>query len=145
MHPLNSILRNFLKDLDLESGLRLTDITKKWDIIVGQTIAAHASPYVLKGDTLTLIVDTPHWMHHLSFYKGEISSKLKKFNVKEIRFKLGRLPQKTRKGDEIYTAALTDSDSRYIEDTLKGIKDKELKEKLRLLLKHGITKGKPKI
>ncbi len=142
MQRAGNILRKFTKELGLEGGIRLNAIKNQWLNIVGQTIAVHTSPDIIKGKILTLVVDTPQWMHHLSFYKEEICKKLKPYNINEIRFRLGRLPERIDTKHQKENPLLTEEDSRYIENTIKFIKDKELKEKLRTLLVHGVTKGK---
>lgn len=142
MESLNNILKKFIKEFGLESGLTLNTIKSQWVNIVGQTIAAHTFPDTIKGKILILIVDTPQWMHHLSFYKEEISKKLKPYNVTGVRFRLGRLPEKTNGRQEENNLTLTEEDLRYIENTLRNIRDEELKEKLRSLLTHGLIKGK---
>ena len=142
MHPLHNILRKFIKDFDLAGGLKLTTIKKDWENIVGDTIAAHTSPYILKGGVLTLIVDTPQWMHHLGFFKEEIKCKLTEYHVKDIRFSLGKLPEKPGTEIKENEIEISDSDTRYIDNTLRVIKDKELKESCRVLLTHVLTKGK---
>jgi len=142
MQSLHNILKTFVRDHGLEGGVALNAIRKKWDTLVGHTIAVHTYPDTIKNKTLTLIVDTPQWMHHLSFFKEEITGKLEHFNVSEIRFKLGRIPetsQEKRKAEEVN---LTEDDERYIENTLKNLKDDELKEKFRTLIVHGLMKGK---
>ena len=142
MHPLNSILGKFIKDFDLSGGIKLSEIKDHWRIIVGHTIASHTCPYILKDGVLTLIVDTPQWMHHLGFFKEEIKDKLKEYNVHEVRFSLGKLPEKPVNETETWIIEISDSDERYINNTLKVINDKELKERLRALLIHAVTKGK---
>ncbi len=141
MQHAGNILKKFTKEFGLESGIRLNAIRNQWANIVGQTIAAHTAPDTIKGKILTLTVDTPQWMHHLSFYKEEISIKLKSYDVTGVRFRLGKLPEKTNSWQERENLILTDDDLRYIENTLKNIKDKELKERFRTLLTHGLTKG----
>ena len=142
MHPLNSILRKFIKDFDLTGGLKLSKIKNHWRNIVGHTIASHTCPYILRDGILTLTVDTPQWMHHLGFFKEEIKDKLKEYNVHEVRFSLGKLPESLENETETGTIEISDSDKRYINNTLRVIKDKELKEKFRTLLIHAVTKGK---
>ena len=143
MHPLNSILGKFIKDFDLSGGLKLSEIKDHWRIIVGHTIASHTCPYILKDGVLTLIVDTPQWMHHLGFFKEEIKEKLNKYNVREVRFSLGKLPENPESEAETgRVIEISDSDKRYINNTLRVIKDKELKERFRTLLTHALTKGK---
>jgi hypothetical protein len=142
MQSLQNILKTFVKDHGLEGGLALNGIRKKWEKLVGHAITVHTYPDTIKNKILTLIVDTPQWMHHLSFFKEEIIGKLEHFNVSEIRFKLGRLPETAHEKKKAEEVNLTEDDLRYIENTLKNLKDDDLKEKFRSLIAHGLIKGK---
>jgi hypothetical protein len=148
MQRVGNILKKFINDFGLETGLTLTTIKNQWIELVGQTIATHTSPDIIKGKTIFIIVDTPQWMHHLSFYKQDICEKLKPYKVTEIRFKLGKLRVedsfRKRAGikQEINNISLTEEDSRYIENTVRGIKDNELKEKFRALISHALRNEK---
>ncbi|MBI5674937.1 MAG: DUF721 domain-containing protein [Nitrospirae bacterium] len=145
MHSLNTVLNKFVKDFGLEGGAALTNLQKKWSDIAGQAIASHTSPFTIKNGVLILTVDTPQWMHHLSFLKEEILDKLEKFNVSEVRFKLGKLPAPAHTVADNCERMLTGDDKRFIENTLRSIKDKELKKSFRRLLTHALTTGKQKI
>lgn len=142
MHSLHNILKTFVRDYGLEGGVVLNTIQSRWADFVGQTIALHTFPDTIKGKVLTLTVDTPQWMHHLSFFKEEIVAKLNPYNVEEIRFKIGRLPEKTKKPLKDEDVNLSEDDLRYLENTLKGLKDQELKERFKTLMIHGLMKGK---
>lgn len=148
MQPLNNILKKFISDYGLEAGLTLTTIKNQWIRLVGHTIAAHTSPDIIKGKTIFVTVDTPQWMHHLSFYKQEICEKLKPYKVTEVRFKLGKLPvgdsfrKRADAEQEVNNITLSEEDSRYIENTIRSIKDNELKERFRLLLTNALSRKK---
>ncbi len=143
MQPLHDILKKFVKEQGLEGGAVMKTIGNHWSRIVGETIAAHTSPDIIRGKTLTLIVDSPQWMHHLGFYKEEILKKLQQYNIKEIRFRQGKLPEiKDKVPDEEPDVNLSDDDVRYIENTVRNIDDEELKKSFRKLIAHGLTKGK---
>ena len=111
---------------------------------MGRTIALHTSPDTISRKVLTIIVDTPQWMHHLSFYKGEIMDKLRSHEVGEVRFRVGKLPGKSRTSFYRENINLTDEDTQYVENTVKHIKDEELRQKFRKLITHGLTKRKNK-
>lgn len=140
MQRVGSILKKFVSDYGLESGLTLTAIKNQWIGIVGHTIALHTSPDVIKGKTIFITVDTPHWMHHMGFYKQDILEKLKPYKIDGVRFKLGKLPERAVVEQAISDILLTEEDSRYIESTVKSIKDSELKERFRRLLTNALRK-----
>lgn len=139
MQPLRNILGKFVKEFGLEGGVVLNTLRSQWVDIVGQTIALHTSPDIIKAKILTLIVDTPQWMHHLSFFKEEISEKLKPYKVDGIRFRLGKLPETVEEIRNKGEITLSDEDLRYIENTVKNITDEELKGKFRILIRHGLA------
>lgn len=142
MQSLHHILNTFIKTYGLEGGVALNAIRSRWTEIVGQPISVHTFPDTIKGTVLTLIVDTPQWMHHLSFFKEEITKKLKPYKVSDIRLRIGRLPEQIKEEDSLDQGDLNEDDVRYIANTLRNIKDEELKEKFRTLIIHGLTKGK---
>jgi hypothetical protein len=145
MHSLNTVLKKIVKDFGLEGGAALINLRKQWANIAGQTIASHTSPFTIRHSVLTLTVDTPQWMHHLSFVKEQMLAKLEKFSISELRFRLGKLPAPAHTVTDNFERMLTDDDKCFIENTLKSIKDKELKKSFRSLLTHALTKGKQKI
>ncbi|MEE8330023.1 MAG: DUF721 domain-containing protein [Thermodesulfovibrionia bacterium] len=139
MQPLSNILKKFVKDYGLDSGITLNIIKNQWIKLVGQNIALHTSPDLIKGNTLFINVDTPQWMHHLSFFKQDICQKLNPYRITEVRFKLGKLPEAANISKEINSVSLSEEDLRYIENTVRSIKDDELKERFRVLLANTLT------
>jgi predicted nucleic acid-binding Zn ribbon protein len=144
MQPINSIIRSFVRKIGIEAGLALNNIKRHWPEIVGQPIAAHTCPDTVRNSILTIIVDTPQWMHHLSFYKETILEKLGQYDIAEVRFRVGRLHHKAEVKEQTEVSDLDEEDARYMENTLKHVKDEELKEKFRALITHGLKRGKPK-
>ncbi len=144
MQRAGNILKRFISDYGLEAGLTFTRIRDQWTKLVGETIAAHTYPDTLKGGTIFITVDTPQWMHHLSFYKQDICEKLRNYRITDIRFKLGKLPaaDPALKGVDnrrvVKTSPLSGADARYIENTVKSIKDDDLKRRLRELFEHAL-------
>ncbi len=144
MESLRKILGECTKDFGIENGSVLNAVRRKWADIVGPAISAHTFPDTISSKVLIIIVDTPQWMHHLSFYKEDITEKLRFCDMQGVRFKLGRLPEKTDIPLSKEEAELTDEDLRFLENTIGNIKDEELKEKFRKLIVHGLTKVKGK-
>jgi hypothetical protein len=142
MQPLKSILGRFVKDLNIEDGTVLNSLRRQWQGIVGIPIAAHTWPDTIKGKILTISVDTPQWMHHLSFFKGEITEKLRSRNIEDIRFRIGKIPVKQEQAPDACVEELSEDDRRFIENTVGKIGDEELKEKFIRLISHGLTRGK---
>jgi hypothetical protein len=144
MYPLHKILRKIVKSHGLEGSATLNALQKKWGSIMGQTIAVHTYPEMVKKNILTIVVDTPQWMHHLSFYKEDMSAKLKLYNIDGIRFRIGRVTAGTAKIVTAENIELTDDESEYVEKATENIRDEELRRQFKSLITHGLTKGKRK-
>ena len=142
MQSLQSLLKKFAKDFKLEDGVVITAIRDKWTDLVGETIAVHTFPDMIKGKELTLIVDTPQWRHHLDFLKKDICEKIERYGIDEVKFRVGKIPESGGKLSKAVEAKLTEDDLRYIKNTIKNVNDEELKETFRKLIAHGLTKRK---
>ncbi|GBE04030.1 hypothetical protein BMS3Abin09_00954 [bacterium BMS3Abin09] len=142
MQSFQSLLKKFNKDFKLEDGVVITAIRDKWTDLVGETIAVHTFPDMIKGKELTLIVDSPQWRHHLDFLKKDICEKIERYGIHEVKFRIGKIPESRGKLSKTVEAKLTEDDLRYIENTIKNVKDEELKATFRKLIAHGLTKRK---
>jgi len=96
MHALQEILRKLVKNYGIEGGAVLNSIRRNWEDIVGKTIAVHTAPDTIKNSALSIKVDTPQWMHHLSFFKEDIIEKLKSYNVKDVKFRIRQIESANR-------------------------------------------------
>jgi hypothetical protein len=144
MQSLRNIFKDVIKSIGIENAAALNVLRRKWPEIVGQPISIHTFPETVRNKTLTVIVDTPQWIHHLSFFKKDIAEKLKSYDIRDVRFRVGRLPEKVVVHHRKEDASLTDEEQRFVENTVRNIKDEEIKEKFRKLIGHGLTKGKRK-
>jgi hypothetical protein len=142
MEPIGTIFNRIVRDIGLENARKINVIRKKWAELVGEVISNHAYPETLKGDMLILTVESPQWMHHLTFYKDEIITRLNTLGIKRVNFRLGKLPVYTNTTTKVKEIPLTENDKEYVNDILKDIKDDELRERLKRLLLHGLTRGK---
>lgn len=142
MQPFQSLLKKFAKDFKIEDGVVITALREKWVNLVGATIAVHTFPDMIKGKELTLIVDSPQWRHHLDFLKKDICDKLERYGINELKFRIGKIPESKGKLSKAVEAKLTEDDRRYIENTIKTVKDEEIKEAFRKFIAHGLTKGR---
>lgn len=140
MQSFQSLLKKFAKGFKLEDGVVITALRDKWTALVGETIAVHTFPDMIKDRHLTLIVDSPQWRHHLDFLKKDICEKLERYGVDDLKFRIGKIPESRGKLSKAVEAQLTEDDLRYIENTIKNVKDEELKETFRKLIAHGLTR-----
>lgn len=94
-------------------------------------------------------VDSPVWLQELNFFKEEIIKKLGSYGVREVRFRLGRIPRanentaaKDKKSREKH---LKDGELEFIENTVSQVNDEALRVTVKLALEKAITSGKTKI
>lgn len=127
----DSLLKPLVRDLGIEDGIRLAQIKSHWQTLFQKPLSHHMSPSFLSGDELLLTVDSPVWLQELKFYQQDIIMKLALYEVKTVRFRLGRVnvdekSESAREGEKV--KPLTADDRSFIEDTVSNIEDKELKE-----------------
>ena len=142
MQSFQSLLKKFAKGFKIEDGVVISALRDKWTDLVGETIAAHTFPDMIRDRQLTLIVDSPQWRHHLDFLKNDICEKIGRYGVDGLKFRIGKIPESKGKLSKAVEAQLTEDDLRYIENTIKNVKDDELKETFRKFIAHGLTKKK---
>ncbi len=131
---ISPILKKMTRDLGLEKEMALHQLRQDWPGLVGETIAAHTFPEKMKFKTLTLLVDSPAWIHELTFLKSglikKINRKLGKDTLDTLLLKRGPIPspeqprtkeiQKARGGRQKKEAA-------FISKELSSIPDSHLK------------------
>ena len=136
---LGDILPETLRKKSIHLPLKDRRLIDAWNLAVGPQIRAKAQPDRLREDVLYVRVSTSVWMHELQFMKQDIIEKLNEIlgtaAVSQIRFFIGDVetspdkpPAPTVPPD---AAALRADEKDYIEKTLAGIADPELKAILR--------------
>jgi len=88
---IDHLLIPFIRELGIEDSVRLAEIKKDWYNLFNEPLSSHMSPYKLSEGEILLTVDSPVWLQELSFYKEDIIKKLSSYNVKSVRFRLGRV------------------------------------------------------
>ncbi len=109
--------------------------------IVGTTIARNAQPEKIRNGTLFVKVTSPVWMQQLQYMKEMIAEKLnqrlKTDIVKNIFFIVGRVHTENTEVESKPTAppAAAGQDSQPDEDFLESIRDPEIRQAFKRLLK----------
>lgn len=97
----NSLLREVLKGLGLESRVKEQTCILVWDEVVGEQVSSAAQPEFIKDGKLFVVTKSPVWANELNFYKADMIVRLNRRvganAVKDIIFKAGRvLPKETK-------------------------------------------------
>lgn len=144
MKKTGAVLDPILKNLGLESGVRLARIKHDWDAIFDEQITANLFPVSFSDRELLLHVTSPIWMQQFTFHKSEIIKKLSAYGVQDIRFRLGRIPKRTRGiSPASKTRELTRENVFFISELLSDIKDENLKETIKKAVEKSLTSKKP--
>ncbi|MBI5560257.1 MAG: DUF721 domain-containing protein [Deltaproteobacteria bacterium] len=139
---IGGVLGRSFTALGLAAKISEFRIKKEWDRIVGPAIAKRAQPGRLTNKTLHVLVSSSSWMNELRFHMEDI---IKKVNaetgggtVEEIVFKPGRLNEPEKERPAIKRRPLTVEERVFIEKTVSGIKDPQLRD----AIKRAMEKGK---
>jgi hypothetical protein len=135
MNSISEILKGFSNTIGIKESGTLTVLRKKWTILCGEVIAAHTFPWFIKGHILHIKVDSPQWIHHLSFLKREMLEKLSEFEISDIRHSIGYIPHTPKsieKSNENHH--LSENDKEFIQKTISCLKDKKTREAFESLM-----------
>jgi len=139
-----AVLDPLLKNLGLESGVRLARIKHDWHGIFDEQITSNLFPVSFSDSELLLHVTSPIWMQQFSFHKSEIIKKLSAYGVQTIRFRLGRIPQRKQKiSPDRKAPELTRENVFFITELLSEISDENLRETIKKAVEKSLTSKKP--
>lgn len=146
----SDILSVLMKNYGLSAKTHEYKILKLWDSTFGDNISSHTQPLRLIRGVLTVMVDSPAWMHQLTFYRDELIEKVNdrigKKIVTDIRFKVGKVETKKTPDSKLSTpdSQISSQQSEKIEGYLKPVKDIEIREAIKKAITKAIIRGKGK-
>ncbi len=145
MNKADAVFGPILKGLGLESGVRLARIKRDWHGIFDEQITSHLFPVSFSEKELLLHVVSPIWMQQFSYHKKEIIKKLSAYGVQNIRFRIGKIPQKKQEiPPAVKTRELTLENRFFITELLSDIGDENLKETIKKAVEKSLTSRTPK-
>ncbi len=139
------LLKPLIHDLGIVDGIRLAQIKAHWNTLFQKPLAYHMAPSSLSGNDLLLNVDSSVWLQELKFYESDIIRKLSAYQVKTVRFRLGRVRSTEGRQDQEPSGqgkTLTAADRTFIDETVSPLQDEELKEVIKKTLAKAMTTGK---
>lgn len=145
---LGDILPDTLRRKSIHLPVKDRRLIDAWNRAVGPQIAAKAQPDRLREGVLYVRVSTSVWMHELQFMKQDILEKLNGIlgtaAVSQIRFFIGDVEappaMPPAKAVPLDAADLRADEKDYIEKTLAGVADPELKSILRETMTRSILR-----
>jgi len=139
----DSLLEPIIRNLGIGGGIRLAQIQSRWHVLFREPLPKHMSPSSLSGDELSITVDSHVWLQELKFFHREIIKKLAPYQIKTVRFRLGRVDPVGRRDQERPKGkTLAEHDRLFIEDTVSKIEDSELRAALQKTIAKAMTAGK---
>jgi hypothetical protein len=133
-----------MKGLELDHQLKAYSLWGAWREVLGDTLAHHTHPSVIRNRILFVDVSHPTWIHQLQFMKSNLLQKMNAFLgeplLQDIRFRLGKIPPMLAATPEKVTWHKEELDSEIlgqIDHTLQHILDADIKKALRDLLIKG--------
>ena len=141
IEQLSTTIEKLLASRGLASKLKEYRVLGHWGGAVGDVIAQHAQPSMVRGRKLTVTVDSSAWMQQLSLLKPEIIEKLNASMgtnaVESITLKLGEVevrPRPKAHAPASELPSLTQEDQRRIEDLASMIADPEVRRSFQHLV-----------
>jgi len=153
MKRVASLLSPFIKELGIVDGVKLSEIKRDWYVLFQKPLSFHMYPSVLSKGELLLNVDSPVWLQELNFFRGEILKKLSSYNVKTLRFRLGRVSADIKPEDRSGATTrekpkgktLTAEEQSYIQQTVLRINDDALRVAVKNVIEKAVTCGRTKL
>lgn len=127
---IGSLIAPLVRELGIEEAVKFEELKKKWENLFNEPLSLHMCPSRLNNGELLINVDSPLWLQQLSFLKTQIISSLASFEIRDVRFRIGKVVG-TRKREDRYLPlarpALRDDDLQQIESTVSEIDDVAMK------------------
>jgi hypothetical protein len=141
-----SLLNSLFRNLGIEDRVRIGFLQKEWRSVFNEPLSLHTYPADIKDGELLVNVDSPAWLGQLKFFKADMIQKLQAYNVKEIRFRQGRVFH--GKGQEAEGKTdprqkdkeIPDSDLQWIDQTVSAITDADLKEDIKKTIEKALRR-----
>ncbi len=81
---ISKILARLQKNTQLGLTLEQAKIWECWEQLAGKHLAAHSRPHSIKKGQLRIMVESPVWMHKLSYLKWDLLMRINRMAGKEL-------------------------------------------------------------
>jgi hypothetical protein len=145
MEKAGSLLGPLIKSLGIADSVRLTRLMNDWNKLFEEPLSSHMSPSKLYEGELLLNVDSPIWMQQLNFCKRDLLTKLIPYEVRDIRFRIGRITKKRQNtSDSQEFAEISSEDESFVTHLVSFLGDDGLKESVRKAAEKSLRAAKPR-
>lgn len=146
MKRIGSFIPPIINGLGIGEAVRTESLQREWQDIFSEPLSLHTWPANLENHTLTINVDSPVWLQQLSFFRNEIISKLNIFEVRAIRFRLGKIYQPALSHPARQAASfpleVDEKTACYIDETVSKLSDPEVQDVVRKAMKRSLARKK---
>jgi hypothetical protein len=142
---IGSLIAPLVREFGMEETVRFEKLKYEWGNIFGEPLSLHMYPVRLNKGELLINVDSPVWLQQLTFLKAQITTRLISFEVRDVRFRIGRAvgAQKREPRFRPGTVQPLSSDAlKQIENTVAEIDDAEMKETIRKAMVRSFSASK---
>ncbi len=142
MERASSLLGPLVDRLGIAEGVLLARLRSDWRGIFDEPLSLHMWPSKYSGGTLLLNVDSPLWVHQLSYHKSAILKKLAVYGIRDIRFRAGKISNRKQPvPDGRALRGLSEDDIAFISGLVSGIDDEALREAIQAAVSRSLKEG----
>ncbi len=157
MSDLRNLVPATIRRLGLLKNFNSQVVMMRWPEIVGPENALHCRAVSLQRGVINVEVDSPVWAHHLSMMKREMIAKANGIAgeklVEDIRFKAGYFEKSqnnqqdgdlstAEKGPALWQVQLSEAERKWLEQTVRGASNPELRRKMTRILRKELAMRK---
>ena len=81
---ISAILAKMKQTTALGKNLEQAKIWEHWEELAGTHLAKHCRPHSIKEEVLRIIVESPVWMHKISYLKWDLLLRINRMAGKEL-------------------------------------------------------------
>lgn len=143
MKKAEAVLGPMLRQLGIESGVKLERIRNDWFRIFDPSLSSHMYPAGCTRNELLLNVESPAWMQQLTYHKKDVVQKLAVYGITGVRFRIGKIRgmnQPPRKGGK--ARVLSEEDISFAAAAASAITDAQVRESVRKAIEKSLSSSK---
>lgn len=140
MEKISTAFRKIFKEIGIENAVTVELLRAKWKSIFKDPIHKHTMPHALQNKCLTILVDSPEWLHELQFHQETILSHLRDLSIQRVRLRLGKIQDTPlHHSPRQRKRPLTEKDREFIENTVADVGDENLRDTIKKAIEKSIA------